>query len=714
MSRPSTSEARRAFRLAATLATAPALGQVSDFQYQPDKEASYYARLSLEELLDLKVVTGTKRPQSAREVPATIEVVTGRDIRRLGYRDLKDVLQHTLGVEFGYPYSWLQGGQRGFAGSWSQTKLLIDGREANLLWSGEAFISNQFLLNHVKQIEIIHGPASSLYGADAFVGVINIITKKAGDVPPGTELLTAIDTLGARQAGISSVHGNEVLGASVSAAFTEQRGPDFGSFVQSPQFSDVNRALRNQIDARGLDPYRDANAGQLATADVWYAFHHGHRVEAGLVYFQNEDGGGQENAELSFTNFNDLRRQFHAYARYMHDFKAWAPLPLKLQFDYQFVNESDLIRFQDRGGSVYPTLAVFNIENSRLHNASLQLSLDLAGIGNYLVVGAAFRALDIGEPAFTGTDPAVPPAGFDGPLSGHYLFPPTGAFSSLAPYLMQRNVAVFLQDQQQLFSDRLQLIFGARYDDESTYGDALNFRSGLYARLTPRVAVKGLFGEAFRRPTVFELSSNDALRPARIRTAELALQVEPLKQLYAEVLGYTNRATGIIEQNRGADPDRGEDAQVNRGRKRVWGLEGRVRLQVGRAEAYLGITHVRDPDDAALTNVAPVKVNAHIVYRLHRLLSLSLQGKYAARINTQILGADGVTSPDSVTPFRLLNSTLSFGDWALPGTPARLRVDASVYNLFNWRNFYPNVRGPNPYRFLAEGRSFRLQVGLLF
>ena len=144
--------------------------------FASDTEFVDYAEMSLEDLAAVTITSATMRSQKAEEVPATVYVITDRDFERYGYRDLKDVLKHTVGIEYGDPHSWLQGGQRGFSGSWSQTKLLVNGLETNLLWSGEAYISNQFPLHNVKRVEIIQGPASALYGADAFSGVINIVT----------------------------------------------------------------------------------------------------------------------------------------------------------------------------------------------------------------------------------------------------------------------------------------------------------------------------------------------------------------------------------------------------------------------------------------------------------------------------------------------------------------------------------------------------------
>src|SRR5262245_44587766 len=138
-------------------------------------------KLSLEELLKVKITSATLLEEPAHTAPATVYVITSDEIEHLGLRDLKDVLALVPGVDTSDPHFFLLGGQRGFVGSFSQSLLLIDGREINNLIAGETFISNQLRMNNVKQVDVVNGSGSSLYGANALGGVINIITKTRSD-----------------------------------------------------------------------------------------------------------------------------------------------------------------------------------------------------------------------------------------------------------------------------------------------------------------------------------------------------------------------------------------------------------------------------------------------------------------------------------------------------------------------------------------------------
>lgn len=136
----------------------------------------------------ITVQTASKRAQSITEAPATIYVITEQEIKLHGFVDLKDIIKIIPGmIVEDMSYGQLYGGQRGFNGVFQKTLLMLNGREVNNILANEAFIGPQFPLHNVKIIEIIAGPGSALYGANAFAGIINIITKDAFDID-GTEI----------------------------------------------------------------------------------------------------------------------------------------------------------------------------------------------------------------------------------------------------------------------------------------------------------------------------------------------------------------------------------------------------------------------------------------------------------------------------------------------------------------------------------------------
>jgi len=126
------------------------------------------------------VVSVSKKSEVLEEAPATVMLITEEEIRRRGYTHLEAILSDLPGFDisrtFGATYSNFY--QRGYrANNTERTIILVDGVEDNDLWSDFAYFSRQYPVSNIKQIEIIYGPASTMYGANAFLGVINIITK---------------------------------------------------------------------------------------------------------------------------------------------------------------------------------------------------------------------------------------------------------------------------------------------------------------------------------------------------------------------------------------------------------------------------------------------------------------------------------------------------------------------------------------------------------
>ena len=143
-----------------------------------------FLNMSLEELLNIEIVTASKKGEKISDAPATAKVISAKQIEAYGWRDLKDVFKAIPGFDVSYD---VQGEIRTLAimrGVLGNQKLLIlqDGQRQNPI-TGERYVfAHNMPLNIYKRIEIIYGPASALYGADAYAGVINLITKDGADI----------------------------------------------------------------------------------------------------------------------------------------------------------------------------------------------------------------------------------------------------------------------------------------------------------------------------------------------------------------------------------------------------------------------------------------------------------------------------------------------------------------------------------------------------
>ena len=156
---------------------------VSTLAQGPRISLDELAEMSLEDLGRIEVTTASKKPEALLDAPAIMLVLTESDIHAYGDRSLVEVLDRTTSVFFMGNQENLQGAltMRGDAtlGANNHILVLINGRPIQESTHGgmvHPFL-RAFPLASVKQIEIIRGPGSVLYGTNAYVGVINVITK---------------------------------------------------------------------------------------------------------------------------------------------------------------------------------------------------------------------------------------------------------------------------------------------------------------------------------------------------------------------------------------------------------------------------------------------------------------------------------------------------------------------------------------------------------
>ena len=139
--------------------------------------------MDLAQLLRVEVVTASRLSEGRDTAPGTVMVVTRQQIRERGYLNLLDALQDLPGIDI-QNYSddkfYNRIAFRGISGN-NRFLILQNGRRISSPTGDPIVISHNFPLYSVQQIEVVYGPSSAVYGADAFGGVINLITDAAGE-----------------------------------------------------------------------------------------------------------------------------------------------------------------------------------------------------------------------------------------------------------------------------------------------------------------------------------------------------------------------------------------------------------------------------------------------------------------------------------------------------------------------------------------------------
>lgn len=193
------------------------------------------ANATLEELMNIPVTTATRGSESLANAPARMQVITDEQIRMRGYRSLMEVLRDLtdfkveVAADQDYPVDLAVQGRRGA----SQLIVLLDGIRVSSPTNEPLPILANYPVHAAKQIEIVYGPASAVYGADAFAGVINIITRSGKDAP-GFAATTAVgqDGLYNQTASYGTRIGKNG-GLLIAGQFYYDRGPDLSEVYPS-------------------------------------------------------------------------------------------------------------------------------------------------------------------------------------------------------------------------------------------------------------------------------------------------------------------------------------------------------------------------------------------------------------------------------------------------------------------------------------------------
>lgn len=168
------------------------------------------------------VVTGSRTPEPQSESIAAITVITADEIAETNAKTVAEALRWSPGaaVDTQGPLGSL-GAARLRGSSSSQVLVLIDGRRANPAGGGQLDLSD-VLTENVERIEVLLGPASAVYGADAVGGVINIITKPAG--APGLTTSTSQGSHGTRDYRLRASAGDERASAAIGSEILRTDG----------------------------------------------------------------------------------------------------------------------------------------------------------------------------------------------------------------------------------------------------------------------------------------------------------------------------------------------------------------------------------------------------------------------------------------------------------------------------------------------------------
>jgi outer membrane cobalamin receptor len=666
-------------------------------------EVEEILELPIEDLFNTMITTATKMDERAENAPATAYVITAEQIKRLGLRDLKDILAIVPGVDVVDPHFWLEGGQRGFVGPFSQTLLMINGREMNNLIAGETFISEQFRVANIKQVEIIAGPGSALYGANAVAGIINIITKTDEDVD-GVEVSAGCGSFGTRE--MSAVFGSRRKDFRVhgSVVLFQTDGEDFSDFLSETDKASPlapNNAYRRLPDRYGYDNPAESLAASLHVENKG--------VYAGAEYYRNRTGRGTSGIQWDYTQGEDYRELLMNYLGVRREGLWKDQVDVKAEYRYYWEQfwgnhtESDgpiENPYTEETDITDPTdadIAAFRgfysnqrSPGSKRHVLNPEATWRVVD-WNTLIGGLNYEESEIVGAQWSRTEKP---------------HPKPGAFQTQAQFSNYKWGA-YLQDQARLLEDRLVATLGARYDDHERYDSTFNPRCGLVFKATEKTILKLLYGKSFREPTVFELGTDEATtgnaEPMKMQTYELGWHQYLGKHLKNEAVAFHNKAEDLIL----ADSTFG--GYLNGGELESEGFEDVLSFTFGSVKGFLNYTYTRSEQtdiEGLKTDVYDIpahKANLAVMWEFIKDYSVGLTARYRDEVDTEYYG-----TIYTVDDYLVYDAT--FNILKLPWLDADASLDVICKNVLDEEYYHPEPRAPTALQHPQEGRSFVVKL----
>ena len=573
MHQPSTSAC------AALLAIAAALGSprpAQAFAPEDDLVQSYGDRAMV------SLATGHRQP--LRLAPAVATVITAEDIAALGAVDLDDVLETVPGMHVARAanlYTPLFINRGIYSAFNAQILLLQNGVPMTTLFVGnKGNIWGGYPVEHIARIEVMRGPGSALYGADAYAGVINIVTRSAADIA-GTQLGVRAGSFGTADGWL--LHGGRWGALDVAAHLRLGTSDGFRSTVDADAQSrnDAFFGTRASLAPGPVATGRDALDGHVELANGPWRLHGSVKLRrhvgtgAGISSALDPVGHAasqRSTADLSWTQPLDGR--------------PWT-LGVAASFLHYVQRSQDFVLLPP--GTRLPTGSfpdgMRGLPDTWERQWRLSAFASHTGwAGHRLRLGVGWEDLDLYRTrehknfSFSGTVPA--PAGTLRDVSGS------------APFMWPQRRRVlygYLQDEWRMMKDWT-LTFGVRHDHFSDFGSTTNPRLSLVWDAAFDLTVKALYGSAFRAPSFHDQHSinnpvirgNPDVRPETIDTLELALSWQPRPALSVQATAFHYRMRDIIRAVPNTAPALGSTVR-NTGRQSGRGVELEVAWDAGRA-----------------------------------------------------------------------------------------------------------------------------------
>ncbi|TNE91059.1 MAG: TonB-dependent receptor [Deltaproteobacteria bacterium] len=482
-----------------------------------------------EEAYERLVVTASRYGQDPLDSPSTLTVLTAEDIRLSGAVDLGDVLRRVAGVEVMSP----RAGQteisiRGLNQQFSNKILvLVDGRSTYLDFVGTTmWWSLPLTLEEIDRVEIIRGPGSAIYGANAMNGVVNIITKTPGEGKNTVKLEGGLPGYTKAAAMVSGRSGTTAYRFAADYRRTGRYEKEFeeGEFSSLSTWSDDQDTGYSGIRASGRLDQTFLDGDGFASVS-----------------------GSYNQADFEFINIGVLGPYGMQYrTAHLRGDLSYGPLHGRVFFNKE---GSATGPWAEPAYAPYPLNTPWG---STTFDTEVESSgeVDTGPITHRLNAGVSYRRKTISDFSFLGLTPGAADCRLPGDAEecGRYL---------------QDHWAGFIQDEAT--AGRLKVVASLRYDVHPLLKATETFspRGTIIYRIADKTSIRVNGGTSFRGPTMTESyvdfrlptgvdgvyiqdTGSVDLAPERTVTAEIGFHDESTLYHTADVAVYYNRVTNFI------------------------------------------------------------------------------------------------------------------------------------------------------------------------
>jgi outer membrane receptor for ferrienterochelin and colicins len=650
----------------------PAMNWAAEIQSAADKAADP-TEISFEELIKMEVWAASRFWQKTAEAPSSVTIITSDEVKKYGHRTLAEILETVPGLYISYDRNYSFLGMRGFSlgDNNNRVLLLVNGHRMNNSLSDSAFIGSEFILDVdlIDRVEIIRGPGSSLYGNNAFFGVINVITRDWRSFPG---------------------HGFEVSGE--AGSFDSYKGRvTFGKLFKN----EMEVLLSGSIyDSQGQGPlfYEEFNTPAQNNGIAQDADTDHFKSVFGSVRFKDFtlEGGfitrEKRNPTAQFlTDFNDRRLRTtddrsYVALNYVYTNDNLIDVTAKLYYD----------RHEFDTDEPYAGVLYHDSQKADWWGAELQLTKRIRQ--HTFTFGGEFRDDFRQEEKFYNVTNGVVSRDLQRSRQNHGIY-------------FQGDVAILTN---------LHLNAGARYDHYGDFDPTFNPRVALIYNPIDQTTFKAIYGRAFRAPNFFELSDqrNQDIMPETISTYALVYEQGIGDELRSSVAGFYNQIDDLIAFNSAPGHQRFENLSGAEAKGIETALEGFWRNTGIRGRISYTFQRTEDSETGRVLTDSPAhlgKLNVSVPVWTDKIFA-GLEFQYVSSRKTTRLTPLGTAEPgEDASGFGLINFTLFSQNLV-----KNLDLSVSIYNLLDKRYGDPSTPFHQQDIIQQDGRSFRVKLTYRF